>query len=98
MSSPLCYTHGEMAVYRDLHGYWFCPLCLRALSEWNQWIRDNLVSPDLKAEMMEKNKEIADAHRQSARDFALRLPESVDPRFLRYVMSERPVKKEAENP
>jgi len=81
----MCYDHGEKAVYRNRNGYWFCPRCLDALFEWNQWVRKNLVSPENQKLMMEKNKEIADNHIKRATDFALRNPESVDPFFLNKV-------------
>ena len=30
---PTCPKHGMIAVYRDIHGYWFCPKCLDELTE-----------------------------------------------------------------
>lgn len=87
MSRPLCYEHGQRAVHRNRNGYWFCPRCLDALFEWNQWIRNNLVLAERKKEMMTKNKEIAEKHKQYAREFALRNPEEVDPSFLKRVRS-----------
>jgi len=82
MSKPMCYDHGEKAVYRNHNGYWFCPRCLDALFEWNQWIRKELVPASYQETMMERNKIIAEKHIQNAREFALRNPEIVDPFFL----------------
>jgi len=82
MSKPMCYDHGEKAIYRNRNGYWFCPRCLDALFEWNQWTRKNLVPPEKQKLMMMKNKEIAEKHIQNARGFALRNPEMVDSFFL----------------
>lgn len=66
MSKPVCPDHGELAVFRSSSGYWFCPWCLTALFEWNRWIRKNLVPDDRKAEMRQRNYELAEEYKQRA--------------------------------